>query len=101
MNDVERIARMMCGSRGIDPDGTSSTTPAPPGLKPVPNWYIYSLQVREVLDKLREPSERMIAKANERVYGHEKGYDMRLPIKLRWKDMVDAALRDEPTEGEK
>lgn len=70
MNDLERIARLLCHSDGYDPDalvypmpatyfpvGVKGFAMAPPGIAPHAQWTIYEHYVKGTLDAVLAGSE--------------------------------------------
>lgn len=90
---VERVARVLAKSNGVDPDGSSAGTfDGGSLLRGIPGWQNFSDEARLVITAMREPSEQMMHQANED-YG---GLIMDKSIaKCSWRCMVDEALGDE------
>lgn len=92
-NIIERVARVLCERRGLDPD--FNYDPKALTGRGMIRWMDFADDARAAIAALREPSDAMI-EAGERTGSSCCGSDLSGPEieRLIWTSMIDTALTE-------
>ena len=92
---VERVARTLCTTRGVDPDKEVHCQ----GGGILYEWHWWEREARAAIAAMREPTEGMLEGMSSLITGEVEDYNVYLgreDATEAWQLAIDAALEEKP-----